>query len=724
VGSSFSPIQVNIISKLDIQQINERVFQIGNLSNIDSGFINVVVSILNKGSKFVPTLNTSPFILVKNFIYDFDSELNKLNSKIFLQNFDFKNNLSAVQISALRLFSRHKQFKIVEADKNIGIVILTHNTYNELASEHLSDRNIYEEMNNISIEKINNDIKTEILKLSKDNHINSKRILNNLFVKNDLVKFGRFRLMPKLHKSKFGIRPIINCVNHPTSRISLLIDCLLKPIVYKTESFIQDAQNLIQKIGPRKFPPNCRLYSCDFESLYTNIKLQDALDTICDYVKDKLDFSDINMFAFRKLLEILFNYNYFVFNNRIYRQKYGIDMGTIAAPNIANIFVYCFEKSFLYIYRPLFYCRYIDDIFIILEFNFDINLLINSFPSLTLNVVSDEVVNFLQLNIRLCKLTGSLIFSLYYKPTNTFSYLLTCSNHPSHIFENIPHGLIYNAKRICSEFHDFLFHTRKIFSNLLKRGYDSRKLCMISNTISKLDRNDLIPYKNRNNNTLPLENCFIFKLPFDININNKHIDIKQSFQKIISNSVLLKDFKLKLIYSRQLSVLDIFINSFKKPYFKFHYQKCNNRYCLICFFANTEEYIFLNNFPLIAKHNFSCNSINCVYVIICKKCPNTFYVGQTINLHNRMTNHLRDITNFSPFKTYTSVSTHFNLTGHEIIKHFSFFVVKFINIDKDKLLVNNENFYINLFNLLDINIYNEIIPDLKYLFKYKIDEIG
>ena len=135
-------------------------------------------------------------------------------------------------------------------------------------------------------------------------------------------------------------------------------------------------------------------------------------------------------------------------------------MGTIAAPNIANIFVYCFEKSFLYIYRPLFYCRYIDDIFIILEFNFDINLLINSFPSLTLNVVSDEVVNFLQLNIKLCKLTGSLIFSLFYKPTNTFSYLLTCSNHPSHIFENIPHGLIYNAKRICSEFHDFLFHTR------------------------------------------------------------------------------------------------------------------------------------------------------------------------------------------------------------------------------------------------------------------------
>lgn len=774
---------MNIISKFNIQQVDERVFQIGNFSNIDIDFKNVIVSILNKGSKFVPALYTSPFTLVKNFISNFDSELNKLNSKIFLQKmrlnnntsnvilnssnlsddpyssflnkshksslssnlliekealdlkyeiynqlskifFDFKNNLSAPQISALRNFSRHKQFKIVEADKNIGIVILTHNTYNDLAIEHLSDRNIYEELNNISIAQINSEIKSKLLKLFKDNHINSQRILNNLFVRNDLVKFGRFRLMPKLHKSKFGIRPIINCENHPTARISLLIDCLLKPIVYKTESFIQDSQNLIQKIGSRKFPSNCRLYSCDFESLYTNIKLQDALNVICDYVKDKLDFSDINMFAFRKLLEILFNYNYFIYKNLIFRQKFGIAMGTIAAPNIANIFVYCFEKSFLFIYRPLFYCRYIDDIFIILDFNFDINILINSFSSLTLNVVSDEVVNFLNLNIRLCKLTGSLIFSIYYKPTNTFSYLLNSSNHPSHIFDNIPFGLFYNAKRICSDFHDFLFHSRKIFSNLLNRGFDSKKLLMTSNVISKLNRNDLIPYRNRSTKNLSTENCFIFKIPFDINLNNKHIDIRQSFKKIISNSVLLKDFKLKLIYSRQLSILDIFINHFKQPIFKFHYKKCKNKFCLICYFANSGECIFLNNFPLIAKNNFSCNSTNCVYVIICKKCPNTFYVGQTINLHRRITNHLRDISNFSPYKIYTSVSTHFNLVGHDIFKHFSFFVIKSLCIEKDKLLVNNENFFINLFNLLDINIYNEIIPDLKYLFKYKIDEIG
>jgi len=152
-------------------------------------------SFLNKSHKSSLSSN----LLIEKEALDLKYEIYNQLSKTF---FDFKNNLSAPQISALRNFSRHKQFKIVEADKNIGIVILTHNTYNDLAIEHLSDRNIYEELNNISIAQINSEIKSKLLKLFKDNHINSQRILNNLFVRNDLVKFGRFRLMyPRLSKS-------------------------------------------------------------------------------------------------------------------------------------------------------------------------------------------------------------------------------------------------------------------------------------------------------------------------------------------------------------------------------------------------------------------------------------------------------------------------------------------------------------------------------------------
>ena len=346
---------------------------------------------------------------------------------------EFRNNLTNSEIRALNSFISDKQFKIVETDKNIGITICKHEIYNCLALEHLQHEKIYSKIHDLSIIDINIRIKTQIDSLFTEQKIN-KKLSNSIIIDNKFVKFGKFRIMPKLHKSKYGIRPIINCNLHPTSKISLLIDCLLKQIVMNTESYIKDAQHLIQKAQFLNFPQNCSLYSCDFESLYTNILLVDACDYICDYIKDKLDESLISIHGFKTLLEILFNNNYFIFKNQIYKQKSGVAMGTICAPNIANIYVYCLERKFLQIHRPLFYCRFIDDIFIIVFSSFNIQILLNSFDSLTLNIVTNKTVNFLNLNISLCNLRGILIFSTYFKPTNTFSYLLNSSNHPPHIF--------------------------------------------------------------------------------------------------------------------------------------------------------------------------------------------------------------------------------------------------------------------------------------------------
>ena len=200
-------------------------------------------------------------------------------------------------------------------------------------------------------------------------------------------------------------------------------------------------------------------------------------------------------------------------------------MGAICAPSIANIFVFCLEKVFLDLHKPLFYARFIDDIFLIVKEEFDINFLINSFENLILNVVSNKIVNFLNLNITLCNLTGILLFSMYYKPTNVYSYLLTSSNHHKMIFKNIPYGLFLTIRRICSSFSDFLYYSRKIHFYLLKRGYDGVFLQKVSNSVSKLNRDDLIPYKNKlvNFNANNKES-FLFKLPYEMNLNNDHLN--------------------------------------------------------------------------------------------------------------------------------------------------------------------------------------------------------
>jgi len=100
--------------------------------------------------------------------------------------------------------------------------------------------------------------------------------------------------------------------------------------------------------------------------------------------------------------------------------------------------------------KPLIYKRFIDDIFIGSKNSIDINEFTNTFGYLKFNICNDETVQFLDLEISLDKLYNKLNFSLYVKKTNTFSYLNVNSNHPKHIFKNIPKSLFIRVRRICT----------------------------------------------------------------------------------------------------------------------------------------------------------------------------------------------------------------------------------------------------------------------------------
>jgi hypothetical protein len=53
-----------------------------------------------------------------------------------------------------------------------------------------------------------------------------------------------------------------------------------------------------------------------------------------------------------------------------------------------------------------------------------------------LNVVCNERVNFLDLDISFNNILRKVNFKLFLMKTNSFSYLLTSSNHPQQIFKN------------------------------------------------------------------------------------------------------------------------------------------------------------------------------------------------------------------------------------------------------------------------------------------------
>ena len=62
---------------------------------------------------------------------------------------------------------------------------------------------------------------------------------------------------------------------------------------------------------------------------------------------------------------------YFIFNNILYKEIDGVAMGSPLGPSLANAFLAHHEQNWLdncpVEYRPLYYRRYVDDIFVLFQ---------------------------------------------------------------------------------------------------------------------------------------------------------------------------------------------------------------------------------------------------------------------------------------------------------------------------------------------------------------------
>ena len=282
---------------------------------------------------------------------------------------------------------------------------------------------------------------------------------------------------------------------------------------------LKDSQQLLQRANEvqTKFS---YIFSGDFDSLYLKIKGNHCINLITQFLLSKpqilsnfklfkIDLNAVNIF-----LSLIFSCNIFKFKENFYLQLIGLPMGCICGPSVANLFLYILESKWINLNPDIFYNRLIDDVLLISNKEIDIQNFKTFFFYLKLNTETGQHVIFLDLKISINNLTNKLFFSLYIKPTNTFAYLLPTSNHPQHIFKNIPVSLFKRIRRICSSIIDFFHFSRILFIQLLKRGYDPISLNGIIRNISNIDRSQLIPYKIKNKNFLK-EDSLKFFIKYD-----------------------------------------------------------------------------------------------------------------------------------------------------------------------------------------------------------------
>ena len=137
-------------------------------------------------------------------------------------------------------------------------------------------------------------------------------------------------------------RTIVAGYNWILIPVSILVGHQLKTFDSKFVNILNDSLSLVKLLGKTKIDNDCFLFTVDFQNLYSNISVKDALELL-----KRLFFKYQNVIPnahlIIELMEVVLNSAIMKFQKVFYRQILGIVMGTNLAPILANIYMAMLE---------------------------------------------------------------------------------------------------------------------------------------------------------------------------------------------------------------------------------------------------------------------------------------------------------------------------------------------------------------------------------------------
>ena len=368
-----------------------------------------------------------------------------------------------------------------------------------------------------------------------------------------------------------------------------------------------------------------------------------------------------------RLAELVLTLNCFSFAGSYYKQINGVAMGTKMGPSYANLFVGYIEHKFFNQYngpKPELYRRYIDDcVGATSSTREELNQFItavNSFhPALKYTwEISDSSLAFL--DIKLSIEGNGLCTSVHYKPTDSHSYLLYSSSHPSHVKNSIPYSQLLRLRRLCSEDSDFSLKSEEMCHFFDKRGYPASVVQAGHHRAQQIDRQSALQMSQKENNN---------RIPFTLTFHPHNHAVK---------SIILKNFKLLqndpdtgvifsqpplISFKRDKNIGNFLVRSAFQTSNQAGTFKCARARCKTCpFICNVEKLSGPKRSIKITDH-FTCTSTNVIYCITCTLCKK-LYIGETgRRLGDRFREHLRDVEKDDK-NASKPVARHFNLPNH------------------------------------------------------------
>ncbi|XP_075160352.1 uncharacterized protein LOC142233335 [Haematobia irritans] len=331
----------------------------------------------------------------------------------------------------------------------------------------------------MSYQRLNKD-PTQVLQ-KKNNEIVDELFKNNIIseaekrrMKTEVAMAPRIYGVPKIHKENFPLRPICSSINAPSAEMSKFLVNILRKLTTGSKYNISDSTQFRNKIKDLTINPDEKLISFDVVSLFPSVPVDVALRIIEERWDEIETHTNMTKPLFIKILKFcIIDNRYFKFDDKIYKQKKGLPMGSPASPIIADILMErlldsCMQKLEK---RPKFITKYVDDLFaIIRETEIEKTLAtLNSFHNnirFTMELEQNQKLPYLDLLIT--KDEGKLKMDWYQKNTASGRIMNYFSNHPKRIIINTAKNLIHRVLSISD--HQFQQKNKKKLQDILENN--------------------------------------------------------------------------------------------------------------------------------------------------------------------------------------------------------------------------------------------------------------
>ena len=422
---------------------------------------------------------------VKEYVCDVRSKImNCVDDSVRLHAAHPIHNLSRRHRDALRRLLLRRDIVILDADKNLGLVVLDAADYQARCIDELGKTHHLLQPGD---EDPHASTQTELTELLEQ-HGGDLPQWAQKFLAASIDRHPRtgeeysvpnFRVTIKVHKDPPEGRPLTANQIWRTQPAAELIAELCKPYVEGIPVWTKDSDSINRKLSTLKIPENALLLTYDIVRLYPSIPHALCYTLLRSFLRERgCKYADFIVNALR----IILNRNYCCFNGETFRQHIGFATGISCGAEIANIFIFVLTRHVFARFGEyiLNHDRYIDDGFIVwtgtalmagtmfAQLNaLDSNIGLTHTVSLIAAVFLDIYISKGQL----FKTRRLLDTKTYQKPMNRYLMLPFCSEHTTNCKLSVVHGELRRYIKRSSARNDYVQIAGMLRQRLHLRGF-------------------------------------------------------------------------------------------------------------------------------------------------------------------------------------------------------------------------------------------------------------